>query len=95
MLFPSQTEGLHTHMATFVFCRKDDFLLEKEVCIRHHDCSRRGGTLRCQARNKKSLLGSGAISPLQKLSPTGFHPSLASSGTQFPKFVLGLTNKGN
>lgn len=28
-LFPSQREGLHIHMATFVFCRKDDFLLEK------------------------------------------------------------------
>lgn len=48
-----------------------------------------------EARNKKLLLGFGAISLLQKLSTTGFCLFLANAGARFPKFVLLLTNEGN
>lgn len=48
-----------------------------------------------EARNKKQLLGFGAISLLQKLSTTGFCHFLANAGARFPKFVHLLTNEEN
>ena len=92
-LFPSQTEGLYIHMATFVFCGKDDFLLEKYgLCQPPRPLEEE--RLQCALARKKQETAAGFWSdiPVTETLPDWFLSLLGRHGGRISR-VCTFTNK--